>query len=696
MAYWLWLIAAYILGSIPFGLIIATTCCGIDPRKDGSGNTGATNVARLCGVKWGVTVLVCDALKGLLAVAIAMQLAPDDPAFHSVTAMAAIIGHRYSVFMRFSGGKAVATTVGVFIPLAFFQLVGAAVVCILVIWRSGFVSLGSLTLVTLLPAFLALSGNWGPLPLSLLVMVLVYYAHRENIRRLLRGEEKPWLTKKPGKSDPNTVPQEEPKMSIRKADVFPAYRGQMQYQCLSCNATHGIDELLYTCPKCGEVLLLKDTGFDRLKQTSGEEWREIFDTRASTRNAALRGIFRFYEIMAPVVEEGDIVYLGDGNTPIVAASSAFAEKIGMPFAYKNDGQNPSASFKDRGMACAFSYLQSLVRKHGWDSVLTICASTGDTSAAAALYASYVGGPIKSVVLLPQGKVTPQQLSQPLGSGATVLEIPGVFDDCMKVVEQLADNYRVALLNSKNSWRILGQESFSFEVAQWYGWDVGNIAIFVPIGNAGNITAIMSGFLKLLDLGIIAKLPRIFGVQSEHADPVYRYYAVPDPAKRSYAPVTVTSSVAQAAMIGNPVSFPRVKYLAEKYEALGGEHSFQVMQVTEQAIMDCMLEANRHGHIACTQGGESLAGLKAAISHGLMRPNETAVLDSTAHALKFMDFQNMYFTNTFPPEYGVTPKQELTNAPKLVINNDKKSALPEQEFIQAAATAVADTLGLAKK
>jgi threonine synthase len=484
-------------------------------------------------------------------------------------------------------------------------------------------------------------------------------------------------------------------MSTRFADTFPSYRGEMQYLCLSCGGSYGIDELLYTCPSCGEVLLLEDIAFETLKETSGEKWREIFDERASSRNNALRGIFRFYEIMAPVMEEDDILYLGDGNTPIVPASPEFAASIGVPFAYKNDGQNPSASFKDRGMACAFSYLKSLVRKYNWESMLTICASTGDTSAAAALYASYVGGPIKSVVLLPQGKVTPQQLSQPLGSGATVLEIPGVFDDCMKVVEKLADTYRVALLNSKNSWRILGQESFSYEVAQWHGWDVSNVTLFVPIGNAGNITAIMSGFLKMLDLGIITKLPRIFGVQSEHADPVYHYYAAPK-ADRQYKSVSVTPSVAQAAMIGNPVSFPRVKFLADRYTAIGGEGAFQVMQVTEQSIMDSMIEANRHGHIACTQGGEALAGLKAVITHGLIKKGEKAVLDSTAHALKFMDFQNMYFTNTFPLEYEVTPEKKLANAPRLVMDEAKKSALTEPAFIQAAADAVADTLSLAKK
>lgn len=196
MTGWLWLIGAYLLGSIPFGLLIARTFCGIDPREGGSKNTGATNVARLCGVKWGVLALLCDVLKGLLAVFVALRLSPGVDLLHSLAALAAIVGHRYSVFMRFKGGKAVATTIGVFIPLAFWQLLAAAAVCVLVIWRSGFVSLGSLTLVTLLPVFLALSGNWGPFPLALLVAVIVFYAHRENIGRLRRGEEKPWLSKK--------------------------------------------------------------------------------------------------------------------------------------------------------------------------------------------------------------------------------------------------------------------------------------------------------------------------------------------------------------------------------------------------------------------------------------------------------------------------------------------------------------------
>lgn len=476
---------------------------------------------------------------------------------------------------------------------------------------------------------------------------------------------------------------------------FPAYRGRMEYVCLDCGARYPGDSLLYACPRCGGVFLLENLDFDRLKERDGAAWRELFDARAATRDTALRGIFRYYELLAPLLEQEDIVYLGEGLTPIVEAAPALRDRVGLPFAYKNDGQNPSASFKDRGMACAFSYLKWLCRRHEWDEVLTVCASTGDTSAAAALYAAYVGAPLKSVVLLPHGKVTPQQLSQPLGSGATVLELPGVFDDCMKVVEHLAENYRVALLNSKNSWRILGQESYAYEVAQWYGWDVSGLCLFVPIGNAGNITAVMSGFLKMRELGIITGLPRVFGVQSEHADPVWRYYAAPREA-RHWQPVTVTPSVAQAAMIGNPVSFPRVRRLAERFVEAGGETAFQVVQVTEQQIMDAMIQANRHGHIACTQGGECLAGLLNARALGLIGGDEHAVLDATAHSLKFAGFQDMYFNDAFPPEYGVTPDKSLANRPELLLPESARQGRDMAEFARLGAEAVVERLGLKRK
>jgi threonine synthase len=264
---------------------------------------------------------------------------------------------------------------------------------------------------------------------------------------------------------------------------------------------------------------------------------------------------------------------------------------------------------------------------------------------------------------------------------------------MKVVENLAQNYRVALLNSKNAWRILGQESYAYELAAWRDWDMRKLCVFVPIGNAGNITAILNGFLKLRGLGIIDRLPRIFGVQSAHADPVFQYYQN----EREFIPVKVRPSVAQAAMIGNPVSFPRVRRLVELYRGQNPpeerERAFQVVRVTEQEIMDSMLTANRHGHIVCTQGGETLAGLRAALRGKLLAPDEFSVLDSTAHALKFADFQRKYFEDDFSPEYEITPGQSLKNAPLSLFDAGKKESLSEEEYVELAAKAVAGVLGL---
>ncbi len=462
--------------------------------------------------------------------------------------------------------------------------------------------------------------------------------------------------------------------------LIPKPEGDLVYRCLECGAEYDISQLLYTCPKCKGLFMLEDKAADRLKKHPGAFWRRLFDYRKMLNIPALKGIHLFYELITPVIPLSDIIYLGEGHTPQVAANDDLRNEVGAPFYFKNDGQNPSASFKDRGMAAALSYLNFLVRQPGAGRMLAICASTGDTSAAAALYSSYLGEQIASAVILPHGKVTPQQLAQPLGSGARVLEVPGVFDDCMKVVETLADNYQVALLNSKNSWRIRGQESYAYEIAQWFDYDLANKAVVVPIGNAGNITAIMQGFLRLHDLNIIDTLPRILGVQSRHADPVFRYYLEPNVDKRVFVPVTVQPSVAQAAMIGNPVSMPRVIRLVEEYHRRAGTGSVAVVHVSEQEIMDSMLLANRHGHIACTQGGESLAGFRVALAEGLLGPADTAVLDATAHHLKFIGFQQMYFDDAFPPEFEVTPKPEYQNRPQLLTPKTEK---PEEKTADLA-------------
>lgn len=452
-------------------------------------------------------------------------------------------------------------------------------------------------------------------------------------------------------------------------NLIPASDGELIYRCLGCGHEFGINNLLYVCPDCGKVLLLHDNKPEKIKAVSGEDWRKIFDYRKMLNIPALKGIYRYHEFLGPVVPLESVVYLGEGHTPLVEANTFMQEKAGARFFFKNDGQNPSASFKDRGMASALSYINYLVKSGNVTEILAICASTGDTSAAAALYSSYLKDAIKSAVILPSKKVTPQQLSQPLGSGASVFEIPGVFDDCMKVVEDLSANYQVALLNSKNAWRILGQESYSYEIAQDFDYDMKDKVVIVPIGNAGNITAVINGFLKFYEAGIIDQLPKIIGVQSSHANPVYKYYLEPDKDKREFIPVTVKPSVAQAAMIGNPVSMPRVIHLVEKYNLASKGKNIFFVEVVEQDIMDWELLANRNGHIACTQGGETLAGLKKAVDLGIVAKSDVTIIDSTAHALKFSGFQEMYFENRFPPEFEITPDKNLVNHPVLIKPDD---------------------------
>jgi len=184
--------------------------------------------------------------------------------------------------------------------------------------------------------------------------------------------------------------------------------------------------------------------------------------------------------------------------------------------------------------------------------------------------------------------------------------------------------------------------------------------------------------------------------------VFEYYREPDPDRRRFVPMTVRPSAAQAAMIGNPVSMPRVIHLERLYNRLAGRQRVFFTEVTEQEIMDWELTANRNGHIACTHGGECLAGLVRAGKNGHLSDGETAVVDSTAHALKFAGFQEMYFQGTFPEEYRVAPDPALVNAPELVRPDDLEkfpapgSPLTGEDFdrfVRSVSQAIAQKLGI---
>lgn len=191
MAYLGWILVTYLVASFPFGLLVARVCCGIDPRLQGSRNTGATNVARLCGTRYGVATLLLDMAKGLLPVAIARAMS-QSWLFVSLVLLAALAGHMFSVFLHGKGGKGVATTIGVFLAAAPLAAVLAVVACGVVIMVTGYVSAGSLVLVVALPVLCLWLGPAPLTPAALVAAAVIIWKHRENITRLRTGQEKPW------------------------------------------------------------------------------------------------------------------------------------------------------------------------------------------------------------------------------------------------------------------------------------------------------------------------------------------------------------------------------------------------------------------------------------------------------------------------------------------------------------------------
>ena len=189
-----WLAISYLLGAMPFGLLISRTCCGIDPRDEGSGNIGATNVGRLCGTKYGAMTLVLDVLKGFIPVLLATSFS-DSYFFLTLVATAAVCGHMFSVFLHGKGGKGVATWVGAFLAISPWAVIICGLAFLAALYFYNFVSLASLVMVAFMPVILLFQGMWGAIPMALVLMALIFWKHSENIQRLMAGSEHPWKKK---------------------------------------------------------------------------------------------------------------------------------------------------------------------------------------------------------------------------------------------------------------------------------------------------------------------------------------------------------------------------------------------------------------------------------------------------------------------------------------------------------------------
>ncbi len=315
-----------------------------------------------------------------------------------------------------------------------------------------------------------------------------------------------------------------------------------------------------------------------------------------------------YRDFLPVAEGARVVSLGEGGTPLVHARH-LGERLGLANLYlKIEGQNPTGSFKDRGMVVAVAK----ALEEGARSV--ICASTGNTSASAAAYAAAAG--LECVVVLPAGKIAVGKLLQALVFGARVISVHGNFDAALRVVRALSeqDDHPITLVNSVNPFRLEGQKTAAFEVCDDLGRAPDVLAI--PVGNAGNISAYWRGFREYRDAGQVAVVPAMWGFQAAGAAPLVAGHPVDHP-----------ETVATAIRIGNPASWDLA--VAARDESGG-----RIEAVTDEQILAAHRELARLEGVFCEpSSAASVAGVVAAARDGRLDPGATVVCVLTGNGLK---------------------------------------------------------------
>jgi threonine synthase len=325
----------------------------------------------------------------------------------------------------------------------------------------------------------------------------------------------------------------------------------------------------------------------------------------TARTSPWRGVIEEYRDRLPVTDETPVVTLLEGGTPLVPAPRLSA-LTGCDVHLKVEGLNPTGSFKDRGMTMAISK----AAEEGAKAV--ICASTGNTSASAAAYAVRAG--MICAVLVPQGKIAMGKLAQALVHGAKLLQVDGNFDDCLNLARDLADKYPVSLVNSVNRFRIEGQKTAAFEIADALG-DAPDVHC-LPVGNAGNITAYWKGYVEYANDGVTTRRPKMRGFQAAGASPIVRNEVVRSP-----------STIATAIRIGNPASWEQA--IAARDESGGA-----IEAVTDRQILDAYRRlAREEGVFVEPASAASVAGLLQAHEQGTLGIGLRVVCTVTGNGLK---------------------------------------------------------------
>ena len=401
------------------------------------------------------------------------------------------------------------------------------------------------------------------------------------------------------------------------------------FQCIAgCDGRWALTEVMYRCPRCGDLLeVVHDVAALRAARDAAG-WRALFAERwRSMEHPFTSGVWGKRELVAPHVRDEHVVTAGEGASALVALP-AYARELGLgDVRIKQCGTSHTGSFKDLGMTVLVSTVKQLVAD-GAPIRAIACASTGDTSAALAAYGAAAG--LRTIVILPRGKISTAQLVQPLASGAQVLALDTDFDGCMAIVQELATREGVYLANSMNSLRLEGQKTVAMEVVQQLGWELPDWVV-IPGGNLGNVSALGAGFDLMIELGLIDRRPRICVAQAAHAAPLYHSF------QRGFAdlePVRAQPTLASAIQIGNPVSWKKAVRALRRADGV-------VEQATEAELADAAARADRHGLFTCPHTGVALAALEKLAAAGTIAAGARVVVISTASGLKFADFKVGY-------------------------------------------------------
>lgn len=375
-------------------------------------------------------------------------------------------------------------------------------------------------------------------------------------------------------------------------------------ECIGCGAQYGPSEIIYVCKSCQDLLEVKYEYNSLRSRIETAVWK--------TRPLS---VWRYRELL-PIDEASAKVSLGEGGTGLHRCVR-LGERLGLENLYvKNEGENPTGSFKDRGMTVGVSKAVEI----GAEKV--VCASTGNTSASLAAYAAKAG--LDCIVLIPSQKVALGKLAQAVIYGARVLQIEGSFDDALRAVLELAQfESSMYLLNSINPYRLEGQKTLAYEV-----WDQlaskSPDTVVVPVGNAGNISAIWKGFQDLERLGLISELPRMIGIQAEGAAPIAEAF------KRGLStinPAPNAETVATAIRIGSPASWKKALTAVRISKGL-------METVTDEEILEAQkLLARLEGIFVEPASAASVAGLKKLVRAGAISRREEVVCVTTGHGLK---------------------------------------------------------------